>query len=87
MRFLPLFIRARPLPRPGANEPILLRALFKTHFFDSSQAERKAGWEKTRLITFLVTRSRSPWPQCGADNGQGPTLGIGVGGWGSWDRS
>ena len=68
-----------PPPRPGANEPILLRALFKTHFFDSSQAERKAGWEKTGLITFLVTRSRSPWPQCGADNGQGPTLGIGVG--------
>ena len=66
-----------PPPRPGANEPILLRALFKTHFFDSSQAERKAGWEKTGLITFLVTRSRSPWPQCGADNGQGPTLGIG----------
>ena len=58
-------------PRPRANEPILLRALFKTHFFDSSQAERKAGWEKTRLITFLVTRSRSPWPQCGADNVQG----------------
>ena len=66
-----------PAPAPGANEPILLRALFKTHFFDSSQAERKAGWEKTGLITFLVTRSRSPWPQCGADNGQGPTLGIG----------